>query len=73
MKENFSYQQLSVITYSILLLLMISVGIYSSADWILACMVISPVVLILFALILLRYEEEGEPKLGEGRDWYEHL
>ncbi|MEM0992367.1 MAG: hypothetical protein AAF847_14980 [Bacteroidota bacterium] len=70
MKLN--YQQLSVITYTIMLILVIVAGLNSSADLVVTIMILAPVIFILFALLILRYKEESQSTLEEHNDWYEH-
>jgi c-di-AMP phosphodiesterase-like protein len=67
-----NYRQLSIITLSILLCLLIVAGVSSSVNWIGALMALIPVVLILFAFFILRSKEESTKTLEEGEDWYEH-
>jgi len=71
MKNKLSYQRISIITFSILLGILILAGLSSSINWIGALMVLIPIVLILFAILILRSKEEHTKTLKDD-DWYEH-
>lgn len=71
MKKGLDYQRLSIITFSVLLGILILGGITSSVSWIGILMIAIPIVLILFAILILRSNEENKETLEED-NWYEN-